>query len=177
MEETNHSLNEMSLSADERAQASSGKIALGVNKNVALFFFFIISYGIIFLLSLGRDAIGGAVAGIPVLNLLLPINTFDSPMYYLLPIVGFFFTYYIIDWANEYFETKFALSIWFPILTFVLSIFALYVSLFWLFSEVASFTGNPVVFDLWRELRHSAFYFFLLASLLAWGSRKLIEKL
>ena len=150
----------------------------GVNRNVILFFLFLLSYALLFAMGMAQSAIGAIVANIPVINLFFPITSFVSPMYYLLPIVGFFFTYFIIDWANNYFETKFVLSPFFLLLMIVLYLLALYIALFWMAAEVARLSGRqfPEV-NFWPELRNSAFYLFMLSSILAWVSRKVVEKL
>jgi len=161
----------------EEEKKQPGEARTEINKSVALLFLFIISFAVLFALSLGRNAIAGMVGTIPFLNLFLPLPAFDSPMYYLLPIAGFFFTYYIIDWANKYFETMLALSPLFLLLIVILSLLAFYIALFWLAAETSRFAGRPVEFDFWGELRQSAFYLFMLSCVLGWVSRKIIEKI
>ncbi len=149
-----------------------------INKSIILLFLFIISYAVVFAISLGRAAIAPAVAGIPVLNILLPLPAFESPMYFLLPAVGFFFIYFAIEWINSRFETKFASSPFFPLLLIIVSLLALYIAVFWLAAESARFSGQQFPqFDFWAELRGSAFYLFMLSGVLAWVSRKVIERL
>ena len=151
---------------------------LQINKNVALLFLFLIFMAVLFVLStIARGPVGNIFSGIPLLNLFFPLPGLDSPMFFLLPVVGFFLTYSIVDWINAFFETRFALSPWFLLLIFLLSLLALYIAIFWLAAETARFIGKFPEFDFWAELRGSAFYLFLLGSMLGWLSRKIVEVL
>ncbi len=166
--------------AAEQLEESGGRDSKGsgLNKSVVLFVLFLFSYGVLFALSAVRDAVESAVGKIPVLNWFLPFPPFDSPMYFLLPVVGFFFIYFIVDWVNEYYETRFALSPWFLLLFVAVALVAFYISLFWLFAEYARYQGKAFPeFDFWGELKGSAYYLFVFAGVLGWVSKKIIEKI
>lgn len=74
------------------------------NRAGLVLFLFILSYVIIYFFSVTRDAVGSAVAGIPLLNLLLPLPALDSPMLLLFPVAGFFLFYLLVGWLENYFE-------------------------------------------------------------------------
>ncbi|MDP2973826.1 MAG: hypothetical protein Q8N60_02135, partial [Candidatus Diapherotrites archaeon] len=57
----------------------------------------------------------GMVNSIPFLHAWLSLfftvpDPLYSPMFFVMPIAGFFFIFFIIDWANRYFNTKHALN-------------------------------------------------------------------
>ena len=77
------------------------------NKNLVLGFLFAISYVFLYILSLMNEQISGVItlieswtASLPVLDMIpfiiksfLPVPAFSSPMYFLLPVAGFFTIY------------------------------------------------------------------------------------
>ena len=56
---------------------------------------------------------------VPVIGWFLPFSPWSSVMYFLAPICGFVLAFILIRWWNEYFETKEASTIIFPILIFI----------------------------------------------------------
>jgi signal transduction histidine kinase len=122
--------------------------------------------------------------------------------FYLMPFVGFFFIYLLIDWINDFFQTKFASTVFFPLLFVVLSFVAFYVQLYWYYSNIvalAKAAGQNLVLNLsldsgcqpvislvngvrtynvcfWNTLREDAFLVFVFAGLLGWASYKIMEK-
>ncbi len=103
--------------------------------------------------------------------------------FFLMPFVGFFFIYFLIDWINDYFKSDFGYSVFFPLLFVVLSFMAFYVQLYWYFSNLASLAAsqgriiNPGdLFDFWSVLRNDAFLVFIFSGLTGWISYKVMQR-
>ncbi|MFH1256126.1 MAG: hypothetical protein V1494_02430 [Candidatus Diapherotrites archaeon] len=103
-------------------------------------------------------------------------------MFFLIPISGFFFMYFLLDWVNEYFETKAAYSIWMPLLLILISVIAYYFAISCYISNAAQLSGQKVGyclyfdFDFLPMLLDSAFLVFVLAAVCGWASRVIILK-
>lgn len=149
---------------------------------------FAFSYAIIFFIGSAREQIGPAVKGIPVLEQLLPLPmVWDIPtnplwqismMHLLLPLIGFWMIFFLVDWMEKFFEEKYAKSIAFPIAFFLVSLAALYVAVYWMAIESSVLRGlTEVSFDFWTELQQSAFYLFVIGGLFGWLSRVIVEKI
>ncbi len=106
-------------------------------------------------------------------------------MFFLLPIVGFFSGYFLVEWVNKYYETNFGSTIGFPILVLALAIPAYYVQLQWYFNNIINLTdayikvalyigaqpaADPGVMfiDFSQMLLDSVFLPFTLAIILGW---------
>jgi len=150
--------------------------------------FFAISYGVLFFVGSARNQLASAVTGIPVLEWFLPIPmVWDNPvqpiwqtsmMHLLLPIVGFWMVFFLVDWIEKYYETRHAKSIVFPIVFFLFCMGALYIAIYWIALENSVLSGlTEVSFNFWAELQQSAFYLFMLAGLLGWLSRAVVERI
>lgn len=118
----------------------------------------------------------------------------DSPMFFLPPVVGFFFTFFLIDWVNEFFETDAGHKWYFPVLILVLAFLAEYITLFWYYGNIAQLSGKrlDVVFDLGaqsfsgtqeavkigfvQQFKESAFLPFTLSCVLGWLSKIIIDQ-
>ncbi len=136
---------------------------------------FLISYGLLYLVSFQF------------------FQKWDSPMYFLPPIVGFFVLYFLLDWGDEFFETD-ALHQWYlPVILVLLALLAEYITLFWYYGSLASMSSKP--FDITfgindpqvlnadklsigfvSQFKLSAFLPFFLACLLGWLSHLIIDK-
>ena len=176
------------------------------NKNLVLGFLFAISYVFIYLLSLMNEPISGIitiieswVGSIPVLDMIplliksfLPVPEFSSPMYFLLPVVGFFTVYLMIDWINEYFKTETGFKPWLPLIFIILSMFAFYIALYWYWCNSFSMgVADPVTCssagsqktaeflsgNFPQLLKQSAFSLFILAGTLGWLARFAIKEI
>lgn len=68
-------------------------------------------------------------------------------LFFLIPFPAFFFMYLIIDWVNEYFETKLAHSPVFPLLFIILCFMAFYVQIGWYYGNLAALhqEANPQI--------------------------------
>jgi len=109
------------------------------NKNIGkLIFLFLISYVILFLLSVFNSISG--FGGWAVTADLSKIDYF----YVLAPISGFFFMFFLVSWAEKYFETKFLRNPLFGVLFLFLSVVAYYVSLFWFYCNLFSLAQTSV---------------------------------
>jgi UDP-N-acetylmuramyl pentapeptide phosphotransferase/UDP-N-acetylglucosamine-1-phosphate transferase len=101
-------------------------------------------------------------------------------MFFLPPIVGFFFTYFLINWIDDFFETKFSHSLWFPILVLFFSLLAEYIALFWNYNFYSFATrNNPMTITLEffvDSFKSSAFLPFILSCILGWLSHIIIEQ-
>ncbi len=96
-------------------------------------------------------------------------------MLLLLPFAGFFFIYFLIDWVNDFFETSFALTPWFPIVFFILSIIAWHVMLMIYFGNISFLNNNVnVPFNSLNEFKNSPYSIFVLTGLLGWVSKKIV---
>ncbi len=115
---------------------------------VFVFAWFVISYLILWffggactdILSGGTCFSSQALSGlsnVPFVNLILPLNQWFSMMYWFAPIAGFVFAYYGIKWYNDYFESKFAASIWLLPLLLVALFAGYYINLSWYYGEAA----------------------------------------
>ncbi|MFH1240572.1 MAG: hypothetical protein V1672_05145 [Candidatus Diapherotrites archaeon] len=176
------------------------------NKNLVLGFLFAISYVFLYILSLMSEQISGIitiieswVSSIPVLDLIpvliksfLPTPAFSSPMYFLLPVVGFFTIYLMIDWINEMFKTETGYKAWLPLVFVIFSMFAFYIALYWYWCNAFSMgVANPVTCssagsqktaeflsgNFPQLLRQSAFSLFILAGTLGWLARFAIKEI
>jgi hypothetical protein len=101
------------------------------NQLIITAFLFVVFYGVMLIWSGVSSKIELLVSGIPALNVLLYLPEFESPMFWLMPVVGFFTMFLLVDWVNGYFETSKALSIWLPLLFFILGLAAFSVALYW----------------------------------------------
>jgi len=109
------------------------------NKNIGkLIFLFLISYAILFILS-----IFNSISGFGGWNVTLNLSKIDY-FYVLAPVSGFFFMFLLVSWAEKYFETKFLRTPWFGALFFFLSVVAYYVSLFWFYCNLFSFNQTSI---------------------------------
>ncbi len=99
----------------------------------------------------------------------------DSPMFFLPPIVGFFFAYFLIDWIDEFFESRAAHAWYFPVLIIVLALAAEYIALFWYYNWGRVIGQQGMEFDFINEFRASAFLPFVLACVLGWLSHLIID--
>ena len=137
---------------------------------------FIIFYALLYAASVFLQGMAGAFGNIPVIGWFLPFPGWISPMFFVMPLAGYFIIYLLVDWVNEYFKTQQALSVVFPVVFFVAAIFAYYIALTWYAAYVAGLTGRQPDFDLWNYLRNSAYYLFVLGGLLGWLARYIVEK-
>lgn len=82
---------------------------------------------------------------IPIIGLILPFGEWGSLFYWFSPIAGFIFGYFIIKWWNNYFETKEATTIIFPILMILFLIIGFTINLAWFYGEIAHINSvrNP----------------------------------
>ena len=99
-------------------------------------FIFVVSYLSLFFL--------GALSGITGLHdwgFTIDIFRLDY-FYFLIPVPGFFMLFFLIDWIEEFFETRFTRSLWFPVFFFLLGVLAFYIATFWLFCNLLSLNDN-----------------------------------
>ncbi len=162
------------------------------SKWILLLFLFIISYAVIFALAALSRALVSPLQG-TVLEFLIPVMKWAdwvSPMYFLLPAVGFFFVFLSVEWAKDYFKSSFPESAWFPALFTVFFIAAFWIAMFFFylpnllqgspanicFPSCFGESGGSNI-DYWHELKHSAFWLFYLGGMLGWLSHRLQKKL
>ena len=146
-----------------------------VNQWIIVAFLFAISFGLLIAL----NAANQAVRDLPFIGLILNIpSALNSPMFTALPIVAFFFLFFIVDWINKYFETTQALHPLFVVLFFGVALFAFYVALFWYMSNFKALGDeNALNFDFWARLQGNAFMLFIWGGTLGWITRFAVEKL
>ncbi len=133
--------------------------AFSTNQLIIIAFLFVLSFGLLVAMNAAMNAAGSAISSMPILNLFMPIlNLFFtaqspvpldgspvSPMFFLMPIVSFFFIFFIVDWVNSYFKTRLALHPLFILLFFFLCFFAFYVALFWYNTNYADLAGQKLL--------------------------------
>ncbi len=137
---------------------------------------------------------------------ILPLGKWDSPMYFLLPIPGFFLMYYLTDWLDEFFELNDDFHNKLFVLVFWILVLAGYaISLLWYYYNFYVLTLNNYAqlkeiglsftqylfggqlsngqtyggtgFNYWGELKNSAYLVFCIAAFLAWISRKFVKNI
>ncbi len=168
---------------------------------IKLIFLFVLSYIILYFLPEITKALNPDVA-LHDWGFTLNPSMLDYT-FFLMPFIGFFFIYFLIDWVNEFFETNFASSVYFPLLFVVLCFLAFYVQLFWYYSNIVSLAvaqGQNLILDIslnptcqsiielidpatglrayricfWNVLRADAFFVFIFSGLAGWISRKVM---
>lgn len=93
---------------------------------------------------IAKEGVSG-LRNIPLIGNFLPYTQWVSLFYWFAPITGFIFALFIINWWNDYFETKEAKSIIFPIILIVVLLAGYYVNLSWYYGEAAALnTRNNV---------------------------------
>lgn len=101
-------------------------------------FLFLISYVLLFVLS-----VFSSVSGFGGWNVSFDLSRIDY-FYALAPVCGFFLMFFLIDWVEKYFDTRFTRSPWFGLMVFVLAVIAYYVALFWFYCNLFSLAQTSV---------------------------------
>jgi hypothetical protein len=156
-------------------------------KNITIGLLFVLSYLFLWFFSGFSVFLHGVFQNIPLINVITNVffplpqwNLSGFPfvadyMLLLMPFAGFFFIYFLIDWINEFFECKFAFTVLFPVLFFVLSLIAWHIVLIFYFGNISFLNNNvEIPFDSLAYFKNSPFYVFVLSGLLGWSSRKII---
>lgn len=93
---------------------------------------------------LTKEAVSG-LSQIPLLGFILPFTPWVSFFYWFSPVAGFIFGYFVIKWWNNYFETKEATTVIFPILMILFLIIGFVINLGWFYGEIAHINSvrNP----------------------------------
>lgn len=99
-----------------------------------LVFLFLVSYAFLYFLSINNQW-----TGFGSWNLSLDFSRIDY-FFALAPVCGFFFMFLLFDWIEAYFETKLTRTPWFLALILSLSLVAYYVSLFWFYCNLFSYS-------------------------------------
>jgi hypothetical protein len=133
-------------------------------------------------------------------DILLPLAAWESPMFFLLPLTGFFFMYLLTDWAYDYFELEKVGPKWFTFVFWVTAVLSYLVVLLWYYTNAFSLAieGNPqlkqagvtffvylfggqlpdgspfggIGFNFWEYWKSSAFLVFCLGAYLGWLSQR-----
>lgn len=146
-----------------------------------LIFFFLATYFVIYILSI----ILPSFAGISIRQWEFYSIFQADYMMFIIPIPGFFLTYLLIDWVNQYFKEGFANKIWFPLLLVVLSVAAYYVVLFYYYSNLAALSGVPNISEyviqlleqiFWARYFDSHFLIFTLSAIGGWAANTILKK-
>jgi hypothetical protein len=93
---------------------------------------------------LSKEAISG-LSNVPLLQLFLPLNPWHSLMYWFAPIAGIIISYFTLKWYNEYFETKFASSIFILVILIFALVFGYFINLNWYYGEAAALNSRDGV--------------------------------
>jgi len=135
------------MAKEEKVKEENGADpAFSTNQWIIVGFLFVL----FFILLKALNVASGMVNSIPFLNVWLSLfftvpDPLYSPMFFVMPIAGFFFIFFIIDWANRYFNTKHALNPIFILLFFFLCFFAFYVALFWYNNNYAEMANQKLL--------------------------------
>lgn len=84
--------------------------------------FFVFAYVFLFLLPF----LTKGIPKIPFLSFFLPLPKWISPMYFVVPLAGLVFFYYLLSWAKKYFEVEWIDNWVFPVTLLVLSFASYY---------------------------------------------------
>ena len=104
------------------------------NQWIIVGFLFVLFFVLLKVLNVLRDA----ASSVPVLNLFFVIpDPFQSPMFFVMLVVGFFFVFFAVDWINSNLKTRWVLHPVFVLLFFFLCLMAFYIALFWYNSNYA----------------------------------------
>jgi len=165
----------------EAKQLSSSSIVISA-------FICLLSYFALYAMYLARASIGSTIGYFQTLIgvkldflLILTIpSLIESPMFLAMPAITFFLMFFLIDWANDYFETRQALHPLFPVLFLLLSVAAYFVALYWYLKNAYDLQGTEFAFDqmdLWGHLGNSAFMLFIWGGIFGWIARYAVEKI
>ncbi|MDO8634378.1 MAG: hypothetical protein Q7K34_03760 [archaeon] len=99
-------------------------------------FVFIVSYVFLFVLSSVNSW-----TGFTKWHATLDIFRLDY-LFALMPVAGFFFMFFLIDWIEAFFETRFTRTPWFAVFVLVMGVVAFYIASFWFFCNVFGFSTN-----------------------------------
>ena len=102
---------------------------------VAVAFLFVLSYVLLFFLSFATQG----AEKIPF----LPLPSWISPAYFVFPIAGFFFIYWLVPWASQYFSSGLPKSVYFPAFLVLFSLVSYYTVISYYYQPVA----NQIVFQ------------------------------
>jgi len=93
---------------------------------------------------LAQNALLG-VRNVPIIGLMIPFDTWNSLMYFLLPIAGYVLAFFLVGWWNGYFETKEAATLAFPILLIIVLFLGYFINLSFYVGESAALNSNSTV--------------------------------
>lgn len=165
---------------------------LSANQYVIVAFLCGLSYGVLLALDAGRTSINAFIAPLREIPLswiyawpfeLLSVPGFRSPMFWVMPLFGFFLLFFAMGWVKKNIETKYSVNIVYPImlLFFVfLSLMAFYLAVYWYVANFAAMQGvemTPELVDFWGKLHGNAYLLFFWGGIFGWISRFVVEKL
>ncbi|MDO8427942.1 MAG: hypothetical protein Q7S92_01895, partial [Candidatus Diapherotrites archaeon] len=111
------------------------------SKFAVLAILFAFSYAILFALTF----FSAILSSIPFLNALVPTTSWDSVTHWILPVVGFFGVYFLIEWGKDFFKSKFFASILFPITFLIASLISLFTAILFLYMPASINTGRQII--------------------------------
>lgn len=152
-----------------------------IQKRLALIVMFVVSY--LFLMALSQlfnlINLQTALTPLPLMDPLFFTKLFMVDwMLYVMPLIGFFFIYLLMDETDHYLQASFMHSIGAPILFVIFCFIAFYLAAFMNFANFAALSGQPTVnFDFWGLWKSNGFYYFMLAGILGWASHLIMHRL
>ncbi len=126
------------------------------------------------------NAANPVLSEIPLLGLILTLPRFESPMFFAMPLVGFFAVFFLVDYVNKSFKTELGFSPLFPLGFFAVSLVAYFVALYWYMANFAALNRFELTLDIlnfWPKLHTSAFFLFAWAGAFGWIARFAVEKI
>ena len=169
-----------------------GEERLSSNQYLILAFLCGLSYGILIALNAAQSSINGFIALFSEFPFswayiwpfqLLSIPRLESPMFWVMPFLGFCAMVLAIGWAKK--NLKIALSWDLVYLAFLvsfvfLSLAAYYIALYWYIANFALLQGVPMgteLVDFWGRLHGSAYLLFFWGGVFGLVMRFAVEKL
>jgi len=170
----------MAKEEDTKEQAAAAS-PLDANRYVIAAFLFILSFGVLYALGTMHQLFSG-VSQLPILELFLPVPQMSSPMYFLMPVAGFFLIFFLVEWVNKFFNSRAGFLPILPALLLLLSMLAFYIAIFWYIGNYTQLAGRQLSIDEANRLfvgrfKASAYYLFVLAGILGWAARTSLEKI
>lgn len=165
---------------------------LSSNQYVILVFLCGLSYGILIALNAAQASVNAFVSELAEAPLagayiwifqLFSIPGFQSPMFWIMPLLGFFGMALAIGWVNKNIKAGLSETLNQVILlaAFVLlALLAYYVALYWYIANFALLQGvemTPEIVNFWGRLQGSAYMLFFWGGVFGWVMRFAVERL
>lgn len=115
------------------------------------------------------------------------IAKYIAPSFYLMPIVGFFFAYMVMEWIDKINQSTIGHTIYTPIIFIALSYLGFFVAAGIYYMNIYAINNLPisfmeywlgpkgVEFNLFKVMANSFFFVFMLSAILGWVSKIIVN--